>query len=58
VFLFPLIHLRFIEMTPGALAESADVERAALPPGLPVPMDEPEADLEIDEEFLRRVRDA
>lgn len=45
-------------MAPGALAESADVERAALPPGLPVPTDEPEADLEIDEEFLRRVRDA
>ena len=58
VFLFPLIHLRFIEMSPGALAESADVERPPQPAGLPVPVSEPEPDLEIDEDFLRRVRDA
>lgn len=58
VFLFPLVHLRFIEMAPGALADSVDVERPALPAGLPVPTAEPEPDLEIDEDFLRRVRDA
>ena len=58
VFLFPLVHLRFIEMAPGALEESVDVERPAQPAGLPVPTGEPEADLEIDEDFLRRVRDA
>jgi hypothetical protein len=58
VFLFPLVHLRFIEMAPGALADSADVERPAQPAGLPVPTAEPEPDLEIDEDFLRRVRDA
>lgn len=58
VFLFPLIHLRFIEMAPGALEDSVDVERPERPAGLPVPTTEPEADLEIDEDFLRRVRDA
>jgi hypothetical protein len=45
-------------MSPGALEESADIERPALPAGLPVPTTEPEPDLEIDEDFLRRVRDA
>lgn len=58
VFLFPLVHLRFIEMAPGAVSESADLERPEQPAGLPVPTTEPEADLEIDEDFLRRVRDA
>ncbi|MEA2537701.1 MAG: hypothetical protein QOF11_1935 [Chloroflexota bacterium] len=59
VFLFPLVHLRFIEMAPEALAQSPDAERPAERAGLPALTTEPqpEVELEIDEEFLRRVRD-
>jgi hypothetical protein len=61
IFLLPLAHIRFIEMPPGASADPGDPgqgqagrgrHRAAqsAPP--------PEPDLEIDEDFLRRIRDA
>lgn len=56
VFLFPLVHLRFIEILP-----SSTVGRAELPgetPGTTTPVVEDEVELEIDEEVLRRVRDA
>jgi hypothetical protein len=79
VFLFPLVHLRFIEMAAGTIGETGEVrhdsapprqpdrdgadEHPRLPAGAPVeaavpaaPV-EPEPDLDIDEEFLRRVRD-
>lgn len=79
VFLFPLVHLRFIEMAVGTIDEagmvhqgspptqhedgdgqderprlSAGSEVAVAAPDAPA---EPEADLDIDEDFLRRVRD-
>ncbi len=79
VFLFPLIHLRFIEMASETIEASGEVrhdpaparhdqgdgadERPRLSAGAPIgaaPSDaaaEPEADLDIDEDFLRRVRD-
>jgi hypothetical protein len=58
VFLFPLIHLRFIEIAPGTIDQTTD-ERPRVEAGLPAPVvaDQPEEDLEIDEDFLRRVRD-
>jgi hypothetical protein len=53
-FFFPYLHIRFIEILPGAsglaeLGEPAEAREA----------DEPadEADLELDEDFLRRIRE-
>lgn len=63
IFFFPYLHLRFVEIRPGAmsggdpsLAVTTDDEdeRRGRPP---VPEPEPEADLEIDEDFLRRIRE-
>ncbi len=55
VFYFPYAHVRFLEIPPGAdpsrPAPDSKGRQAAPPP-------EPEADLEIDEDFLKRVRDA
>ena len=56
VFVFPLIHLRFIEIPPGSTEDLADV-LPALTAG-DAPSVEPEPELEIDEELLRRVREA
>ncbi len=56
VFVFPLIHLRFIEIPPGSTDVLGDVV-PALTAG-DAPNVEPEPDLEIDEELLRRVREA
>ena len=63
IFFFPYLHIRFVEIPPAAMA-GAD-------PALPAPVagdasdrlerrDRPSrrADLEIDEDFLRRVREA
>ncbi len=61
VFFFPYLHMRFLEIPPGAISGSdgavavsddAD-DRATERP----PEPEPEAELEIDEEFLRRIRE-
>jgi hypothetical protein len=57
VFVFPMIHMRFIEVPQGAV-EATDDERPRLEAGAPAPPSEPDEDLEIDEDFLRRVRDA
>ncbi|MEX1170123.1 MAG: hypothetical protein WEE50_08285 [Chloroflexota bacterium] len=64
IFFFPYLHIRFVEIPPGAvtgsdpsmaldqvLAGAAD----ASPP--PAPEPEPEPELEIDEDFLRRIRE-
>ncbi len=54
-FLFPLGHVRFVEIPSRpvpAADEGRDEGRAERPPA------EPEAELEIDEELLRRVREA
>jgi len=61
IFFFPYLHIRFVEIPPGAMgggdplelsddAETADSNEPAAP--------EAEPDLEIDEDFLRRVREA
>jgi hypothetical protein len=61
IIFFPMVHLRFIEVlpaTPGAehLALGPGEERVAVEAG--VAKDGLEEDLQIDEDFLRRVRDA
>ena len=61
IFLLPLAHIRLIEMPP---ATGQDMDEPGAPAGAtgrrrtahPAPV--PEADLEIDEDFLRRIRDA
>jgi hypothetical protein len=54
-FLIPLIHVRFVEIPAGALA-SLD---GAVPPmeTAIVPVEEPD-ELEVDEDFLRKIREA
>jgi hypothetical protein len=68
VFFFPYLHVRFVEIPPAALASTdssiatidADVhDSGPHGAGAPPPPDlEPEPDLEIDEDFLRRIREA
>ena len=60
MFFFPYLHIRFVEIPPVAMA-GTDID---MPVGVGVagqldgpPVDEPEADLEIDEDFLRRIRE-
>jgi hypothetical protein len=61
---FPMLHLRFIEILPRSQAEAelalgpGEVAIPVLAPAAPVPEPEPEGDLEIDEDFLRKVREA
>jgi hypothetical protein len=57
-FIFPFDHIRFLEIPPGADTSrvSAAEEEAAAPPPATAEADE-EGELEIDEEFLRRIRD-
>lgn len=61
VFFFPYLHLRFVELMPASLA-GTDFETTA-PVGVAVGTPdsavdaEDEADLEIDEDFLRRIRE-
>ncbi len=55
IFVFPYTHIRFVEIPPGS--EGAP----ALPPETTTATEEsaeePEADLELDEDFLRRIRE-
>lgn len=69
VFFFPYLHIRFVEIPPAALAGTdlpvpVPVEVGAASPGAASPGARPleagpeaEADLEIDEDFLRRIRE-
>ena len=63
IIFIPLLHLRFIEVLPRSQAEA----NLSLAPGeIPIPVPAPlpaapepeEEDLEIDEDFLRKVREA
>ncbi len=62
IFYFPMLHMRFIEVMPRSLQG----DHPALPAGeslAPIPMgggahDDLDEDLEIDEDFLRRIREA
>jgi hypothetical protein len=70
IFFFPYLHVRFVEIPPGAitdvdpeLALTVDQDRAPRfrgAAGVPDEQAEPalDDDLEIDEDFLRRVREA
>ena len=59
IFFFSYEHIRFVEIPPASLAENGDKPvpigsraRGVAPAALP-----PEEDLEIDEDFLRRIRE-
>lgn len=57
VFFFPYLHIRFVEIltsSNGAPAIEAPAEAGRSDGG---DADEPEADLELDEDFLRRIRE-
>ena len=64
IFFFPYLQIRFVEILPGA-ASSGDFSMAVMtgdgdhdrPARPPVPEAEAEPDLEIDEDFLRRIRE-
>ena len=62
IFFFPYLHIRFVEIPPGAQASgetgliTSPGEEEHIAASLATP--EPEPDLEIDEDFLRRIREA
>ena len=65
IFFFPYLHIRFVEIPPAAMGADdsglATYDTEADDPGPSVhttpPEPEPEPDLEIDEDFLRRIRE-
>ena len=59
IFFFPYLHIRFVEIPVGSVTGSDSSLALAIPLADPVqpPAQEPEADLEIDEDFLRRIRE-
>jgi len=63
IFYFPIELIRFVEIHPGSEAYVGlpggreERDEANEPPAAPPPP-EPESELEIDEDFLRRVREA
>ena len=61
VFFFPYLHIRFIEIPPAAVAGELDlpmpVEAGVGANAAAAPTPEVEDDLEIDEDFLRRIRE-
>lgn len=62
VFFFPYLHIRFVEIPPAAVAGELDLPvpvAASVRHGgaAPAPATEVEEELEIDEDFLRRIRE-
>jgi hypothetical protein len=66
IFFFPYLHIRFVEIPAGAVTGTDSDSAIQLSEGgsspdrrvAPVPPpDEPEPELEIDEDFLRRIRE-
>jgi len=65
IFFFPYLHIRFVEIPPAALATAdsslaayeADADDQGPSVHASPPEPEPEPDLEIDEDFLRRIRE-
>ncbi len=62
IFFFPYLHIRFVEIPPGAVSGSdpsmsLDLADAVPAAAAPPPAPEPEPELEIDEDFLRRIRE-
>jgi hypothetical protein len=61
VFLFPYLHVRFVEIPPSSVDGGdgrSDPERLAADDRASTGNDDPDLDFEIDEDFLRRVREA
>ena len=58
-FLIPLLHIRFVEIPPGAAAAGGARNGQAEAPieTAMVPVEEPD-ELEVDEDFLRKIREA
>jgi hypothetical protein len=56
VFYFPYLHMRFLEI-PSASTGLAEIEPPAEAKAPEPPAEEPDADLELDEDFLRRIRE-
>ena len=56
VFYFPYLHVRFLEIPTGSTG-LPEIEGGAGSKSAPEPAAEPEADVELDEDFLRRIRD-
>jgi len=62
IFFFPYLHIRFVEIPPGAVSGSdpgmaVALAGAARQQPIEAPPPEPEPELEIDEDFLRRIRE-
>jgi hypothetical protein len=66
IFFFPYLHIRFVEIPAGAITgtdRDSAIELSAgdsthgRRPATSPPPDEPEPELEIDEDFLRRIRE-
>ncbi len=66
IFFFPYLHIRFVEIPAGSVTGSDPRSAIELSDGgasgdgrsmATRPPDEPEPDLEIDEDFLRRIRE-
>jgi len=61
IFFFPYLHIRFVEIPPAAIAGAdsslATIDDDAMDGREGSPASEPEPDLEIDEDFLRRIRE-
>ncbi len=62
VFFFPYLHIRFVEIPPASLTGTdrptpVSVHATPDPAAAADAAPEPEADLEIDEDFLRRIRE-
>ena len=61
IFFFPYLHIRFVEIPPGAMSggdpSSVVTTDDEITRTNRVPAPEVEADLEIDEDFLRRIRE-
>ena len=58
-FVFPYLHIRFIEIVPGAATGLPDqpIEEDQGASAGAADEEETEADLELDEDFLKRIRD-
>ena len=58
IFLFPYLNIRFVEVMAASVGLPEIEAPAADPRPESPPAEEPEADLELDEDFLRRIREA
>ena len=57
VFVFPYLHVRFIEIPAAATAPEPREEEPVAVAVAPVVDPEPDVEIEIDEDFLRRIRE-